>query len=95
MATNLRLSEYAAAAVKAEAQRTGRSQQDVIRAAVDAYLTPPDSRPAEGRDGPVPRAIREATIPPELPFMTVPDEDLLPMPDGLTSLDLLDREDRV
>lgn len=87
MATNLRLSEEAAAAVRAEAKRTGRSQQDVIRAAVDQYLTPKPAR--EHRDD-----IRAQIIPPAMPFMTVPKEQMLKLPEGVNSLDLLDREDR-
>ncbi len=86
MATNLRLSQQAAAAVKAEAERSGRSQQDVIRAAVDAYLTPQEKRSEHWRD---------SLIPPERPFETVPEEQLIPMPEGMTSLDLLDRDDRI
>lgn len=85
MATNLRLNEQAAAAVKAEAERTGRSQQDVIRAAVDSYLTP-----QAGRD-----SWRSSVMPPERPFETVPEDEMLEMPQGLSSLDLLDREDRL
>lgn len=38
MATNLRLRPDAEEAVRAEARRSGRSQQDVIREAVDRYL---------------------------------------------------------
>lgn len=87
MATNLRLSEQAAAAVKAEAKRSGRSQQDVIRAAVDAYLAP--------RAEPHRESWRDSLIPPERPFETVPEDQLIPMPEGVTSLDLLDREDRL
>lgn len=87
MATNLRLSEDAAAAVKAEAKRSGRSQQDVIRAAVDQYLAPK----APSRREP----WRESLIPPERPYEVVPESEMLKMPEGLTSLDLLDREDRL
>lgn len=87
MATNLRLSESAAAAVRREAERTGRSQQDVIRAAVDAYLAPPSQHPRG--------SFRDQLIPPERPFETVPFEERLKLPEGVTSLDLLDREDRL
>lgn len=87
MATNLRLSESAAAAVKAEAERSGRSQQDVIRAAVDQYLAPQASSRRE--------PWRESLIPPERPFETVPFEERIKLPEGMTSLDLLDREDRL
>lgn len=83
MATNLRLSEQAAAAVRAEAKRTGRSQQDVIRTAVDRHLIP-DVRQAA--------SIREAIIPPRTPFNH--DIERVELPKGVSSLDLLDREDR-
>lgn len=88
MATNLRLSEQAAAAVKAEAERTGRSQQDVIRAAVDAYLSPSSAAPS-GES-----SWRDQLIPPREPFRTIPESEMLSMPEGMTSLDLMDREDR-
>lgn len=87
MATTLRLSEQAAAKVKAEAERSGRSQQDVIRAAVDAYLEPHQQKPRE--------PWRESIIPPQRPFEEVPEDEMLVMPEGLSSLDLLDREDRL
>jgi predicted transcriptional regulator len=38
MAMNLRLSPEAEAALRAEADRANRSQQDLIRDAVDQYL---------------------------------------------------------
>ena len=38
MATNLRLNEKATSALRDASLRTGRSQQDIIRAAVDNYL---------------------------------------------------------
>lgn len=88
MATNLRLSEQAAEAVRAEAKRSGRSQQDVIRAAVDQYLAPQSIRTTRNH-------IRDQIIPPATPFMTIPEEDMLELPEGMSSLDLLDREDRI
>jgi hypothetical protein len=95
MATNLRLSEAAAAAVRQEAERSGRSQQDVIRDAVDSYL----GAPQPGRLDSKKISLRAARLqalakPPKIPYMKIPESELLPMPDGLTSLDLLDREDR-
>jgi hypothetical protein len=89
MATNLRLSEQAAAAVKAEAMRTGRSQQDVIRAAVDTYLASPSSPPVNAP------SWRDELIPPKTPFRTVPLDERATLSEGVTSLDLLDREDRI
>jgi hypothetical protein len=94
MATNLRLSEQAAAAVKAEAERTGRSQQDVIRSAVDQYLSAPQTAtPASNFDRNA--SVRDQFIPPRTPFSVLPKDQMLKLPDGVTSLDLLDREDRV
>ncbi|MGK2877026.1 MAG: ribbon-helix-helix protein, CopG family [Solirubrobacterales bacterium] len=89
MATNLRLSEQAAAAVRAEAERTGRSQQDVIRSAVDAYLKPA-AEPAASAP-----SWRDQLIPPKEPFRTIPESEMLTMPEGMTTLDLMDREDRI
>lgn len=86
MATNLRLSEQAAEAVRAEAKRSGRSQQDVIRAAVDKYLEPRESHPTS-------ESIRDQIIPPLMPF--IHDLERVKLPPGMTSLDLLDREDRI
>lgn len=86
MATNLRLSERAAKAVRDEAERSGRSQQDVIRAAVDQYLAP---KPTGG----VSADVRDQIIPPQRPF--IHDIERVKLPPGMTSLDLLDRDDRV
>ncbi|MBI4898704.1 MAG: ribbon-helix-helix protein, CopG family [Actinobacteria bacterium] len=87
---NLRLSESATAAVKAESVRTGRSQQDIIRQAVDRYLAEPE----RGTAGAPNRAsLRETVIPPRTPFKH--DIETIQLPDGLNSLDLLDREDRI
>lgn len=88
MATNLRLSDAAAKAVKAEAKRSGRSQQDIIREAVDRYLAAPEPHAAPPASG----SLRDMIIPPRTPFK----HDIVPinLPEGVTSLDLLDREDR-
>lgn len=86
MATNLRLSNRAAEAVRNEAKRSGRSQQDVIRAAVDQYLEP---KPTVG----IPADVRDQIIPPQRPF--IHDIERVKLPPGMTSLDLLDRDDRI
>ena len=52
------------------------------------YLEPQSTR--ETRDD-----IRAQIIPPATPFMTVPEEEMLKLPEGVSSLDLLDREDRI
>jgi hypothetical protein len=92
MATNLRLSEQAAAAVRAEAERTGRSQQDVIRAAVDQYLESPVA-PSEASRGRPASSFRDEIIPPRMPFQH--NIERVSLPEGVSSLDLLDREDRI
>lgn len=90
MATNLRLQRDAEQALRAEAERTGQSQQALIRAAVDQYLgltsesTPrsaSETLVADGLVRPVRSAFREVDEPIELP-------------DGMTTADLLDRDDR-
>lgn len=77
--------------MKAEAERSGRSQQDVIRAAVDKYLGVPDM--ADTDQGA--KSFLEKALPPETPFRVLTDEERLDLPEGVeSSLDLLDREDR-
>lgn len=86
MATNLRLSEEAAAALLAEAQRTGRSQQDLLREAVHRYLglaTVESSRA---------RAVAAGLVRPPTPFVDVQPE--LTLAGGCSTLDLLDRDER-
>lgn len=86
---NLRLGTEAERALREAAQRTGRSQQDLLREAVDAYLGlvpvqrshPDDPFTAAGLIGP-----------PRIPFRNVAPT-IEPPPTGST-LDLLDRGDR-
>ena len=91
MATNLRLRAVAEEALRREAERTGRSQQDLIREAVDRYLGLAGDRPstsdrdvvvASGLALPARRAYEEL-------------EELVRLPEALTTIDLLDRDDRV
>lgn len=90
MATNLRLRSDAEEAVRAEAKRTGRSQQDVIRDAIDRYLV---LRPeAAGSDLDL-LVASGAVRPPRLPYRK-PRRRLI-MPAGVTTAELLDRSDRV
>jgi predicted transcriptional regulator len=84
VATNLRLSDVTAAALRAAAERSGRSQQELLREAVERFLglSPDDS--ARGR------AVRAGTVEPPTPF-----RDVMPtveLPRKLTSWDLLDRD---
>lgn len=90
MATNLRLRPEAENALRKESERTGRSQQDLIREALDRYLS-------IGTPRPVPSSIDEliasgALLPAREPYRRA--SRLLELPEGVTSLDLLDREDR-
>jgi len=91
MATNLRLRPAAEEAVRAEAARTGRSQQELIRHAVDRYL---------GLDEPVtPRSDAEAllaagaVLPARSAFRVA--AELIDLPAGVETLALLDRDERV
>ena len=86
---NLRLGSEAAAALRAEAQRTGRSQQDILREAVATYLglIP---RQASETD---PLVARGKVAPPRVPFRDV--QPRLQLRPGESSLDLLDRDDRI
>ena len=89
---NLRLRPDAEEALRAEAQRTHRSQQDVLREAVDQYLGLRDaSRPVSraGDDLIVTGRLR----PPRTPYRRV--EPSTELPPGPSSLVLLDREDRL
>lgn len=92
MATNLRLRADAEAAVKAEAERSNRSQQDVIRAAIASYLhldgaEPPTAvKPSEGSTAP------ERLFPPRSRFARA-DQRLL-LPTSIRSSDLLGRTAR-
>lgn len=91
MATNLRLRPTAEAALREESERTGRSQQELIREAVDRFLGLTE-RPTV-----IPGSIedlyaRGVLIPPKQPMRHA--KRRLKLPEGVTSLDLLDREDR-
>ncbi|KHK99788.1 hypothetical protein LK09_00045 [Microbacterium mangrovi] len=85
MATNLRLRPDEEAALKAESERTGLSQQAILRRAIDEYLGL----------APKPRAkkLPDWVIPATEPYRRI--EPSLVLPDGVTTLDLLDREDRL
>jgi hypothetical protein len=88
---NLRLSPEAAQAVRREAERTGRSQQEVIREAVSRHLglatggtsrNELDAMVSTGMVRP-PRGSSRKTA------------KRLRLPPGVTSADLLDRGDRI
>lgn len=91
MATNLRLRPESEDAVRAEAQRSGRSQQEVIREAVDRYLgLAPDTSPSGELDSLV---ASGAVRPPRVPYRR--PRRRLPLSPGVTSADLLDRDERI
>jgi hypothetical protein len=88
---NLRLGAELASALQAESERTGRSQQEIIRDAVAQQLH------LVGREAPL--SVREQALasglvrPARVPYRKVTPR--LRLPDGMSSLDLLDREDRL
>lgn len=88
---NLRLRPEAAVALRARAEQTGRSQQEIVREAVDRYLALADTGPPNvvgDRE-----QLINSVLPPRTPYRrTTPT---LTSPNGVTSLDLLDRTDRL
>jgi hypothetical protein len=91
MATNLRLRPETEAALREEAARSGRSQQELIREAVDRFLgliERPTAIPGSIED----LYARGVLIPPREPMRHA--KNPIRLPPGVTSLDLLDREDR-
>jgi hypothetical protein len=90
MATNLRLTPEAASALQAEAERTGRSQQEILREAVNRHLHLVGNEQVDSdRD----RARAEHVVTPaRVPYRRV--KPRLRLPKDVDSLELLDREDR-
>lgn len=77
--------------MRAEAQRSGRSQQDVIRAAVDRYLATVAT--ADHPDSDLDQLVNTGAVrPPRVPYRR--PRRRLPLPAGVTTADLLDRDDR-
>ena len=91
MATNLRLREEAEEAVRREAKRTGRSQQEVIRDAVDRHLGLASAGP-QATELEALVAVGEIRRP-RAPYRRATAR--LRLDDGVTSADLLDRSDRL
>jgi Ribbon-helix-helix protein, copG family len=90
MATNLRLRPDAEAALRAEAERSGRSQQEILREALDRYLDPGGGGPSTSGDA----LLRSgALLPPRTRYRRVTPRRMLSA--GVTSLELLDRDERV
>ncbi|NIK55857.1 ribbon-helix-helix protein, CopG family [Kribbella shirazensis] len=90
MAMNLRLAPEVAAALQAEAERTGQSQQEIVRDALGRRLHLIDHEDPTG-DREHARATR-AVQPARVPYRKVTPR--LRLPKGTSSLDLLDRGDR-
>lgn len=89
MALNLRLRPEAEEALRAEAERSGRSQQELLREAVDRYLGLGTSEPKHEWDHLLDSG---KVLPPRGSYRkVVPTIELAP---GQRSIDLLDREDR-
>lgn len=91
MATNLRLRPDAAEAVRTEAKRSGRSQQDVIRDAVDRQLGLDASA---GHRGQLHALVATGEVrPPREPYRAPTARYAIPA--RLTTLALLERDDRL
>lgn len=86
MSTNLRLSPELALALRRRAQETGRSQQEIVRGALAKELGL-----ASGLTD-LERAIQSGLVRQPTPFRDVVAAERLP--DGVTTLDLLDRDER-
>lgn len=86
VAMNLRLPADLASGLRALAAETGRSQQDLAREALEAYV----SQRLDIRLGPW---LREHAQPPPGPFVAISAEDRIHVPDDLDSVALV-REQR-
>lgn len=86
MSTNLRLDEELANALRQAAARRGRSQQEIVREAIAKELGLFSELTA------MQRAIRAGVVDAPEPFHDV--EPVLTLPTNMSSLELLDREDR-
>lgn len=91
MAMNLRLRPEVEEAVRAEARRSGRSQQEVIREALDRYLgLARRASPAEELN----ELVASGTVrAPRVPYRR--PRRRLALPEGVPSAALLDRSDRL
>jgi predicted DNA-binding protein len=91
MATNLRLRSETETALREESERSGRSQQELIREALDRYLGLSQHETA-ARDSIENLIARGVLIAPREPLRQV--DRPFTLPTGVTSTDLLDRDDR-
>lgn len=86
MATNLRLPDDLAQALRDEAVRRGQSQQALVREAIAEKLG------LHSGESPLQAAVRQGLVEPPSRFQNPPPPLRLQGP--ATSVDLLDREDR-
>ncbi len=91
MATNLRLRPAAEAALRERSASTGRSQQELIRDALDRYLGLAETTPARGVRSLDELRAQGLLLPARGPVRKV--EHPLNL-GGKTSIELLDRDDR-
>jgi hypothetical protein len=90
MALNLRLRRDAEEALRAESERSGRSQQEILREAVDRYLgLTAAAEPKQEWDHLI---TSGKVLPPRGAYRKVVPTKTLPA--GQRTIDLLDREDR-
>ena len=82
LAMNLRLPEDLAAGLRALAVDTGRSQQDLAREALAAFVR-------QRLDTRLSPWLREHGQPPPGPFLAIPPEDRIPVPGELDSVALV------
>lgn len=85
MATNLRLSSETARALQVASRATGRSQQELIRDAVERYLG------IGGASAELTRLLAAGLVRQGSPFRDV--EPWITLPVGTTTESLLDRDD--
>jgi len=80
--------------VRTEAERSGRSQQDVIRDAIDRQLgLTPAAAATDGFDTLDTLVASGAVRRPRRPFQRTAQR--IPLPPGATTIDLIGREERV
>lgn len=88
MAINLRMPPGTAELLRVRAHSSGLSQNAIILEALESYLGIEASRPDS-----VERLLARGILkPPRIPYREA--TVMLKLPDGVTSLELLDREDR-
>ena len=88
---NLRLPPETERALRAEAARSGRSQQQLIREALDRYLQSSDDRSRASTAESLIASRR--LLPARTPFRDVVPK--LRLPSGITTGDLIARDDRI